>query len=93
MNKDRSHFMEMVMNTFPKEALSSGTDETPNRVSKMWDELLAGYSMDPKEILSKQFDVDAGGDVNGNGIVVVKDIPLFSQCEHHLVPFYGNIDE
>lgn len=93
-----SNFMERIraaddlLATFPKEAMGDGVkEETPKRVAKMWDELLAGYDKDPGEILSKTFDVDAGGDTNGNGIVIVKDIPLFSQCEHHLVPFYGKM--
>ena len=81
-----------LLATFPKEAMGDGVkEETPLRVAKMWNELLSGYDKDPAEILSKQFDVDAGGDTNGNGIVIVKDIPLFSQCEHHLVPFYGKV--
>lgn len=85
----RTHLMEMFMSTFPTGSLTEGTAETPKRVSKMWDELLSGYDKDPEKILSKTFDVDAGGDTNANGIVVVKDIPFYSQCEHHLVPFYG----
>lgn len=85
----RTHLMEMFMSTFPVGSLTEGTAETPKRVSKMWDELLSGYDKDPEKILSKTFDVDAGGDTNANGIVVVKDIPFYSQCEHHLVPFYG----
>lgn len=89
MNKARSTAMKMVMNTFPEGALSSGTEETPDRVSKMWDELLLGYDKNPEEILSKTFDVDSAGDKNANGIVVVKNIPFYSCCEHHLVPFFG----
>lgn len=89
---ERIKAADMLLKTFPAEAMGDGVkQETPKRVAKMWDELLAGYEQDPKEILSKTFDVDAGGDVNGNGIVIVKDIPLFSQCEHHLVPFYGKV--
>ena len=89
---ERIKAADMLLKTFPAEAMGDGVEqETPKRVAKMWDELLAGYEQDPKEILSKTFDVDAGGDVNGNGIVIVKDIPLFSQCEHHLVPFYGKV--
>lgn len=81
-----------LLKTFPEEAMGDGVPEdTPKRVAKMWEELLSGYDKDPGEILSKTFDVDAGGDTNGNGIVIVKDIPLFSQCEHHLVPFYGKV--
>lgn len=89
---DRIAAADSLLATFPKEAMGDGVkEETPLRVAKMWDELLSGYNRDPTEILSKQFDVDAGGDINGNGIVIVKDIPLFSQCEHHLVPFYGRV--
>lgn len=88
----RIEAVDMLLKTFPKEAMGdSVAEETPKRVAKMWNELLSGYDKDPAEILSKQFDVDAGGDVNGNGIVLVKDIPLFSQCEHHLAPFYGKV--
>ena len=90
---ERIKAADMLLSTFPKEAMGDGVkEETPKRVAKMWNELLAGYDEDPAEILSKTFDVDAGGDVNGNGIVIVKDIPLFSQCEHHLVPFYGKVN-
>lgn len=81
-----------LLKTFPTAAMGDGVkEETPKRVAKMWNELLDGYNKNPAEILSKTFDVDAGGDVNGNGIVIVKDIPLFSQCEHHLVPFFGKV--
>ena len=89
---DRIRAADDLLATFPKEAMGDGVkEETPQRVAKMWNELLSGYNKSPTEILSKTFDVDAGGDVNGNGIVIVKDIPLFSQCEHHLVPFYGKV--
>lgn len=81
-----------LLKTFPAAAMGDGVkEETPKRVAKMWNELLDGYDKNPAEILSKTFDVDAGGDTNGNGIVIVKDIPLFSQCEHHLVPFFGKV--
>lgn len=89
---ERIKAADMLLKTFPAEAMGdSVAEETPKRVAKMWNELLDGYNKNPTEILSKQFDVDAGGDINGNGIVVVKDIPLFSQCEHHLAPFYGKV--
>lgn len=93
MNKERSVCVQRLMGTFPPSALGEGTIETPDRVSKMWDELLVGYGQDPAEILEKQFDIgEAGeGSINANGIVVVKDITFFSQCEHHLVPFYGKV--
>ena len=89
---DRIKAADRLLQTFPKEAMGDGVKEdTPKRVAKMWNELLVGYEQNPAEILSKTFDVGAGGDTNGNGIVIIKDIPLFSQCEHHLVPFYGKV--
>lgn len=81
---------EMMLETFPKEAMGDGVrEETPLRVAKMWEELLKGYDDNPQEILSKQFNVNASAGEDTNGVVIVKDIPFFSQCEHHLLPFYG----
>lgn len=90
MNKERSTAAFHLLKTFPAEALSEGTEETPQRVSKMWDELLAGYSQDPESILNKTFEAPHAEEDGGtNGIVIVKDIPFYSCCEHHLVPFFG----
>lgn len=62
-----------------------GLIETPARVLRAYDELFAGYKADVKEILSKTFS-EVGG---YNDIVLVKDIPVYSHCEHHMVPFFG----
>lgn len=59
-----------------------GLRETPRRVADMYAELTEGYSMNPKEILSKEWH-------EVTGMVVAKDIEFFSLCEHHLLPFYG----
>lgn len=91
MNQARSTAVRSILQSLHPDAQGEGTSETPERVSRMWDELTAGYTMDPKAILSKTFDVDAGGDTNANGIVVVKDIPFYSCCEHHMVPFFGKV--
>lgn len=83
----RQESVYALLKTFPAEALKGDSVEveTPARVAKMWDELLKGYSEDPQAILHKTFSVD-GSD---GGIVCVKDIPFYSCCEHHLVPFFG----
>lgn len=82
-----------LLKTIPTEGAREGTRETPARVAKMYDEIFAGYEMDPKEILSKTFatevDCGAGSDIFQNGIVAVKEIPFYSSCEHHMVPFFG----
>lgn len=62
-----------------------GLLDTPKRVSKMYDELCAGYTMDPKAILGTTFD-EAHQEM-----VIVKDIPFYSLCEHHMVPFFGKV--
>ena len=89
---ERIKAAESMLATFPKEAMGDSVwEETPKRVAKMWEELLSGYSKNPEEILSKQFDVEASAEEGTNGVVIVKDIPFFSQCEHHLVPFFGKV--
>lgn len=89
---ERIEAADKLLKTFPQRALAGDSviDETPRRVAEMWNELLSGYRQDPDAILSKTFTVPgAGGEENGSGIVVVKDIEFYSQCEHHLVPFFG----
>ena len=62
-----------------------GLLETPKRVVKAYEELFAGYAKDPAEILAKTFQEVAGYD----DMVLVKDIPFHTHCEHHMVPFFG----
>ena len=62
-----------------------GLLETPKRVVKSYEEFYEGYDKDSKEILSKVFEEIEGYDE----IVLVKDIPLQSHCEHHMVPIIG----
>ncbi|MDQ3646553.1 MAG: GTP cyclohydrolase I FolE [Actinomycetota bacterium] len=60
-----------------------GIRETPRRVAEMYAELFAGVGLDPAEELSVLF--EAGHDE----MIMVRDIPLASICEHHLIPFIG----
>jgi GTP cyclohydrolase IA len=61
-----------------------GLAGTPERVRRMYGELTAGYAMEPAEVLN-----DAVFDVEYSEMVVVKDIPFHSLCEHHMLPFAG----
>jgi GTP cyclohydrolase IA len=62
-----------------------GLVDTPRRVVEAYEELFAGYQGDPNEALARVFD-----DVEGySDIVVVRDIPFVSHCEHHIAPFFG----
>ncbi|RAK56997.1 GTP cyclohydrolase I FolE [Phenylobacterium deserti] len=62
-----------------------GLLETPKRVAKAYRELFAGYDVDPREYLARTFDEVGGYDE----LVVLKDIPVVSMCEHHMLPFLG----
>ena len=62
-----------------------GLLETPKRVAKAYEELFSGYAKDPAEILAKTFQEVSGYD----DMVLVKDIPFHTHCEHHMVPFVG----
>jgi GTP cyclohydrolase IA len=60
-----------------------GLRETPGRVARAYREMFAGLFLDPDVVLERTF--DEGHDE----LVLVRDIPMYSQCEHHLVPFHG----
>jgi GTP cyclohydrolase I len=60
-----------------------GLQETPARVARAYAETFAGLWQDPAEILATTFDEDH------DELVLVRDIPMYSTCEHHLVPFHG----
>jgi GTP cyclohydrolase IA len=60
-----------------------GLQDTPFRVVKAFLEYTQGYREDPRDHLHKTFEVDH------HELVLVKDIELFSMCEHHFAPFYG----
>ena len=60
-----------------------GLKETPARVARAYEEVFAGLHTDPTEVLEKTFAE------NHQELVLVRDIPIYSTCEHHLVPFYG----
>jgi GTP cyclohydrolase IA len=62
-----------------------GLRDTPARVAKAYGELFEGYDQSPDDILSRTFE-EVGG---YNDPVLLKDIPFFSHCEHHMVPFFG----
>lgn len=61
-----------------------GLAGTPERVHRMYTELTAGYHVDPERLIN-----GAVFDVDYSEMVVVRDIPFYSLCEHHLLPFFG----
>lgn len=61
-----------------------GLKETPARVARAYEEAFKGLRQDPAELLGTTFDI------GHQELVLVRDVPFYSMCEHHLVPFYGN---
>ncbi|SHJ17714.1 GTP cyclohydrolase I [Geosporobacter subterraneus DSM 17957] len=61
-----------------------GLRDTPKRIARMYGEIFAGLKADPKDHLEIYFEEEKHEE-----LVLVKDIPFYSVCEHHLVPFYG----
>ncbi len=62
-----------------------GLQETPSRVVKAWQHWTSGYKEDPAECLK----VFEDGAQQYNELIVVRGIPVYSHCEHHLAPFFG----
>lgn len=60
-----------------------GLLDTPKRVARMYQEMFSGLNEDPKDQFTAVFSEEH------DEVVLVKDIPFYSMCEHHLVPFYG----
>jgi GTP cyclohydrolase IA len=72
-----------LLDAIGEDSTRNGLLDTPRRVAAMYDELFAGMHEDPAEHLQVTFD-EAHGEM-----VLVRDIPFSSLCEHHLVPFIG----
>jgi len=60
-----------------------GLAETPRRIAAMYADLFSGLDRDPLEVLRSGFREE------NDGPVILRDIPFYSLCEHHLLPFYG----
>ncbi|MFH1485431.1 MAG: GTP cyclohydrolase I FolE [Chloroflexota bacterium] len=60
-----------------------GLEDTPKRIAEMYAEVFSGLTIDPKEELSVCFEEDY------REMIILKDIPFYSMCEHHFLPFYG----
>jgi GTP cyclohydrolase I len=63
-----------------------GLKRTPERIARMYAELLSGYQMDPMKVVN-----DALFDVKYDEMVLVRDIEFYSLCEHHMLPFMGRV--
>lgn len=73
-----------IIHTLGEDVEREGIKKTPKRVAKAMQFLTHGYQLDPKEILTSALFKDSY-----NNMVIVKDIEVYSLCEHHLLPFFG----
>ena len=74
---------KLILEGIGEDIHREGLLETPDRIARMYEELAAGYTDDAAVHLKKRFHVD------NNDMVMEKDLPFYSFCEHHMLPFYG----
>ena len=75
--------VRMILEGIGEDPDREGLLKTPERVAKMYEEVFAGLTQDPHEHFETLFDE------HHQEMVLVRDIPFYSMCEHHLVPFFG----
>jgi GTP cyclohydrolase I len=66
-----------------EDAEREGLLETPRRIAQLYAEMFSGLARDPREVLSRSFDE------SHKEMVILKNIPFYSLCEHHFLPFHG----
>ncbi|AEI39166.1 GTP cyclohydrolase I FolE [Paenibacillus mucilaginosus] len=79
------HHVREILRLIGEDVDREGLHDTPARVTRMYEEIFAGYEADVKDILGVAFDE------KHEELVIVKDIVYYSQCEHHMAPFFGRI--
>ncbi|MDR5695770.1 MAG: GTP cyclohydrolase I FolE [Armatimonadota bacterium] len=76
--------VRMIIEAIGEDPEREGLVDTPRRIADMYAELFSGLREDPLELLTVGFDEE-----NHKEMVIVKDIPFYSLCEHHFLPFHG----
>ncbi|AIQ11127.1 GTP cyclohydrolase I FolE [Paenibacillus durus] len=85
-NREKIEYhVQKILELIGEDTGREGLLETPARVTRMYEEIFAGYSVDPREVLGVTFDE------SHEELVIVKDIVYYSQCEHHMAPFFGKV--
>ena len=84
MDKDKIELaVEMILKAIGEDLKSPALVGTPARVARAYEEIFSGIGRDA----SKELKITTG--VEYDEIILIKDVPLYSTCEHHLLPFYG----
>ncbi len=81
---DTEEIVHQLLHAIGEDPTREGLQRTPERVARMYQELLAGYHVDPHTLIN-----GALFDVAYSEMVVVKEIEFYSLCEHHMLPFFG----
>ncbi len=76
--------VSMIIKAIGEDPAREGLVGTPRRIAEMYEELFAGLTQDPSQLLETGFD-----DEDHHEMVIVRDIPFTSLCEHHFLPFHG----
>lgn len=85
MDKERiEKAVREILEAIGEDPEREGLKDTPARIARMYEEIFSGLGQDPKQYLQVYFQ-----DEKYEELVLVKDIPFYSVCEHHLVPFFG----
>lgn len=79
------HHIREILRLIGEDVDREGLQDTPARVTRMYEEIFAGYSVNPEDALGVTFDEQH------EELVIIKDIVYYSQCEHHMAPFFGKI--
>jgi len=75
--------VKIILKAIGEDATRDGLKDTPRRIAAMYEEIFCGLGRDPKKVLKTYVAK------NEDEMIIIKDIPFYSICEHHLLPFFG----
>jgi GTP cyclohydrolase I len=76
----------LIIEAIGDDIAREGLVDTPRRIAEMYEEIFGGVHQDPAA------ELEVGFDEEHREMVILKDIPFYSMCEHHFMPFYGTVD-
>ena len=78
--------IKTILEEIGEDITRDGLQETPKRVAKAYKELFEGYRVDDESFLNKTFET-----TYNDGMVTIENIPVYTFCEHHILPFFGRV--
>jgi GTP cyclohydrolase I len=82
-NSDIEKAIKSILKAIGEDPSREGLRDTPRRIAEMYADIFSGLEADPRQVLTTGFDE------GHHEMVIIKDIPFYSMCEHHLLPFFG----